>query len=107
MLLSVENMIIRRRIGDKAAVDLLKEAGFTGIDYSLCGMEDWDAVAGSKNALSYAEDLCRCVTSGRVRLHCAIDTGMTRIGLTGTPEENAEQCSAFFSHFSLFAPGAY
>ena len=52
MLLSVENMIIRRRIGDKAAVDLLKEAGFTGIDYSLCGMEDWDAVAGSKNALS-------------------------------------------------------
>ena len=59
MLLSVENMIIRRRIGDKAAVDLLKEAGFTGIDYSLCGMEDWDAVAGSKNALSYAEDLRR------------------------------------------------
>ena len=58
-VLSVENMIIRRRIGDKAAVDLLKEAGFTGIDYSLCGMEDWDAVAGSKNALSYAEDLRR------------------------------------------------
>ena len=44
--------------------------------------------------LSYAEDLCRCETSGRVRLHCAIDTGMTRIGLTGTPEENAEQLLA-------------
>ena len=41
--------------------------------------------------LSYAQALCRCETSGRVRLHCAIDTGMTRIGLTGTPEENAEQ----------------
>ncbi len=41
--------------------------------------------------LSYAQALCRCVTSGRVRLHCAVDTGMTRIGLTGTAEENAEQ----------------
>ena len=39
--------------------------------------------------LAYAKELSGAVSSGRVRLHCAIDTGMTRIGLTGTADENA------------------
>ena len=59
MLLSVENMIVRKRVGDFKAVDMLAEAGFTGIDFSFCMMEDWKETVGSKDALSYAEKLRR------------------------------------------------
>ena len=41
--------------------------------------------------LSYAKELSRLSEGRTVRLHCAIDTGMTRIGLTGTAEENARE----------------
>jgi sugar phosphate isomerase/epimerase len=57
MIVSVENMIARRRVGDRGAVDMLKAAGFTGIDYSLCSMKDWDEVVGAPDAMEYAEGL--------------------------------------------------
>lgn len=37
----------------------------------------------------YAEDINACVAGTPIRCHAAIDTGMTRIGLRGTPEEIA------------------
>ena len=59
MRVSAENMIARRRVGDKGAVDMLKKAGFTGIDYSLTMMNDWEETVNAPGALSYAEDLRR------------------------------------------------
>ena len=66
MLLSTENMIVRKRVGDKAAVDMMAEAGFTGIDYSFCMMEDWEETVNGKESLSYAEDLRKYAESRSV-----------------------------------------
>lgn len=60
--------------------------------------------------LSYAKKLS-FYAEGRVRVHCAVDTGMTRIGVTGTPEEQAAEIEeisvienisleGIFTHFS-------
>ena len=57
MIISVENMIARRRVGDKGAVDMLKAAGFNGIDYSLCSMDDWYETVDSPVALDFAAEL--------------------------------------------------
>ncbi len=57
MIISVENMIARRRVGDKGAVDMLKEAGFNGIDFSLCSMNDWKETVDSPGALDFADEL--------------------------------------------------
>ncbi|MBE5995769.1 MAG: sugar phosphate isomerase/epimerase [Lachnospiraceae bacterium] len=57
MLLSIENMIVRKRVGERAAVDMLADAGFTGIDYSFCMMEDWEETINGNDSLSCAEDL--------------------------------------------------
>lgn len=40
--------------------------------------------------LSYAQKLSENI-AGKVRIHCAVDTGMTRIGLNGSAEESAEE----------------
>lgn len=40
---------------------------------------------------SYAEKLSKSATLGKVRLHIAIDTGMSRIGLFGSAEADAEE----------------
>jgi len=50
-------MIARRRVGDKGAVDMLKAAGFNGIDYSLCSMDDWYETVDSPVALDFAAEL--------------------------------------------------
>ncbi len=57
MILSTENMIVRRRVGDFAAVDMFREAGFTGIDYSLCSMYDWKETVYVPGAPEYADSL--------------------------------------------------
>ena len=60
--------------------------------------------------LSYAEALSS-YAKGKVRLHGAVDTGMSRIGVHGTPEEQANELAeisvlpnisleGIFSHFS-------
>ena len=63
--------------------------------------------------LPYAEALSENLSEGMtLRLHCAVDTGMTRIGLTGTAEENARDLLAIselrglklegiFTHFAV------
>lgn len=40
---------------------------------------------------SFAEKLSQAASKGRVRLHAAIDTGMTRIGLHGDVKANADE----------------
>lgn len=59
MLLSMENGTARRRSGDEGAVDMLKEAGFTGIDYSLSTAESWYENADSTERLRRAKELRR------------------------------------------------
>ena len=59
MLISMENVIIRQRVGDEKAVDMLKEAGFTGIDYSLCLMDDWEETVNAPDSLKTAAALRR------------------------------------------------
>lgn len=60
--------------------------------------------------LGYAEKLSE-YANGKVRMHCAVDTGMTRIGVHGTPEEQASEIAdisvlenisleGIFTHFS-------
>ncbi|MBR1422229.1 MAG: alanine racemase [Ruminococcus sp.] len=62
--------------------------------------------------LAYARELSQRAARGKVRLHCAVDTGMTRIGLTGTAEENARdllemtqlsgvKLEGIFTHFAV------
>ena len=59
MIVSTENLILRQRVGDEKAVDMMKEAGLTGIDYSLCHMADWEETVGQADYLKYAESLRR------------------------------------------------
>ncbi|MBO5447709.1 MAG: alanine racemase [Ruminococcus sp.] len=44
--------------------------------------------------LSYAEELSRSCTCGKVRIHAAVDTGMTRIGFYGMAEEICGEIAA-------------
>lgn len=62
--------------------------------------------------VSYAKALNENCTRGKVRIHCAIDTGMTRIGLHGSTEENVNDLKeikaldkisleGIFTHFAV------
>ena len=58
MLLSVENATARRRVGDKAAIDMFVEAGFTGMDFSFFNnAEEWEAFVGAPDALEKAGEI--------------------------------------------------
>jgi sugar phosphate isomerase/epimerase len=57
MILSVENMPIRRRLGDKRIFDYYRLAGLTGMDFDLCQMKDWDDVVGSPRYLEIADEI--------------------------------------------------
>ena len=57
MLLSVENYIPRKRVGDRAAMEMLREAGFTGLDFSFFSMNDWDELVDAPGAVQRAEML--------------------------------------------------
>ena len=57
MILSTESYTIRMRAGDLGTVDLLKEAGFTGIDYTIAKMKDWDEIVGAPGYIEYADEL--------------------------------------------------
>ncbi len=59
MIVSTENLILRQRVGDEKAVDMMKEAGLTGIDYSLCSMADWEETVGQADYLKTADSLRR------------------------------------------------
>lgn len=61
---------------------------------------------------SYAEKLSKCATKGKVRLHIAIDTGMTRIGLHGDAVSDSDeiqkimalenvQVEGMFTHYAV------
>ena len=57
MLLSIENATARKRVGDKAAIDMFLEAGFTGMDFSFFSMDDWDSLVEAPDGLRQAEEL--------------------------------------------------
>ncbi len=59
MIVSTENLILRQRVGDEKAIDMMKEAGFSGIDYSFCSMEDWEQVVDRPDSLQTADALRR------------------------------------------------
>ena len=59
MIISMENLIVRQRVGDEKSIDILKAAGFTGIDYSLCLMDDWEETVNAPDALKTAAALRR------------------------------------------------
>lgn len=56
--------------------------------------------------LSYAQKLSE-TKSGRVRIHCAVDTGMTRIGLCGSAEEIAAELSEISKLENISLEGAF
>ena len=62
--------------------------------------------------LAYAEKLSKSAKTGKVRMHVAIDTGMTRIGLHGSAAEDADeiqkimaldnvQVEGMFTHYAV------
>ncbi len=59
MIVSTENLILRQRVGDEKTVDMMKEAGLTGIDFSFCSMADWEETVGQADSLKTAESLRR------------------------------------------------
>ena len=46
MRISMENYELRRRYGDKKAIEMLKEAGFEALDYSFYGTDDNPEILG-------------------------------------------------------------
>ncbi len=56
--------------------------------------------------LSYAKKLSE-ITSGRIRIHCAVDTGMTRIGLNGSNEKIAEELAEISRLENISLEGAF
>ena len=59
MIISMENLVVRQRVGDEKALDMMKAAGFTGIDYSFCLMDDWEETVNAPDALKTAAALRR------------------------------------------------
>ena len=56
---------------------------------------------------AYAEKLSRSATTGKVRMHIAIDTGMTRIGLHGGICENADEVQKIMSLENVLVEGMF
>lgn len=46
MKLTIDTVAIREKIGDEAALRLIKETGFDGIDYSMCGVTEKTEMLG-------------------------------------------------------------
>ncbi|MBO5574770.1 MAG: alanine racemase [Ruminococcus sp.] len=55
----------------------------------------------------YAQKLSKSATKGKVRLHIAIDTGMTRIGLHGSAKENADDIEKMLTLENLSIEGMF
>lgn len=59
MVISAQNGAVRNRFGDKRAFEIMKDAGFTGVDFAIHGMNDFEEVVMDANAPSHAEKIRR------------------------------------------------
>ena len=59
MIISAQNECPRNRYGDRRAFEMMKEAGFTGIDYTIDLMKDFDEVVMGPDAPKKAEGIRR------------------------------------------------
>ena len=57
MLISAQNECMRNRYGDRKAFEMMKEAGFTGVDFTTDLMDDFDEVVMAPGAVSKAESI--------------------------------------------------
>lgn len=57
MKLSIENYTLRRRFGDKKALELIAQAGFDCIDFSFYWMPEGERILEQENYLDYARQV--------------------------------------------------
>ena len=86
-LISAENLTLRERVGDEAAVDMMKEAGFTGIDYNFCAMRDWDTAVGAPDGIQKAAALRRYAQARGMCFSQSHAPFTFRFGMEMTPDD--------------------
>ena len=59
MIITAQNGSIRSRYDDRRTFELMKEAGFSGVDFSINTMRDFDEVVMSPEVCSHAEKIRR------------------------------------------------
>lgn len=59
MIISAQNECMRNRFGDRRSLEMMKEAGLTGVDFTVDLMDDFDEIVMAPEALAHAERIRR------------------------------------------------
>ncbi len=103
--LAVSNIEEAKRLRDMGARSDILILGYTPPE-KADELKDLDIIQ-AVTELSYAEKLSENLRGGEVRVHIAIDTGMTRIGLHGGVEETASQAAEIANIDGIRAEGLF
>lgn len=101
---AVSNVLEGIRLRDMGITGEILVLGYTPAE-NAGNLVKYDIIQACTE-LDYAKKLSKS-DSGMIRVHCAVDTGMTRIGLCGSAEESAKEMSEISRLENISLEGAF